>query len=91
MGNLPGLKNFGNLESIIGITPEISLQKATLYMYLKNESALYLTYDELINKYPFKVEFKIDLAEAYLKFGHKDKAQEIFEKLIKAIRTNLNY
>ena len=50
-------------------------------MYLKNESALYLTYDELINKYPFKVEFKIDLAEAYLKFGHKDKAQEIFEKI----------
>ena len=82
MGNLPeALKILGNLESIIGITPEISLQKATLYMYLKNESALYLTYDELINKYPFKVEFKIDLAEAYLKFGHKDKAQEIFEKI----------
>ena len=68
------------LEGQAGIIPEISHQKASIYDYLKNEDQLYNEHQRLIDAFPSKVDFQIDLAEAYLKFGKKLKPKRYLRK-----------
>jgi len=75
------LARLNRIETISGITSKISLQKIKLYEYLKDENSIYDEVNKLINAFPEEIYYRIQLAEAYLKFKKLQKAKDIYEKI----------
>ncbi len=73
---------YNKLEKKLGIVPEITLQKQKLYLAQGNYNAAEKEMQILIEKYPNESEYYGMFAEFYLNINKKDKAMQMFEKVL---------
>lgn len=80
---LEAIKTYNQLEKIIGISEEISLQKEKIYVQLGDIENAAAEVTKLIEKYPNESKFLGTLADLYLANDMDDKAYEIFQDILK--------
>lgn len=81
---------YNQLESIIGISEDISLQKVRIHQFVKNNSAALAEVQALINAFPKDSKYQLMKAELYQGMGKEEEANEIYTKLSEENPSNPN-
>ncbi len=83
MGNpKAAIEIYDEIESIIGITEELSLKKRTLYANLGKPRKAMAEVEALVEAYPFNTRYLQILAEFYVDNKDFDKALEMYNKVV---------
>ncbi|HRP60027.1 MAG TPA: tetratricopeptide repeat protein [Vicingus sp.] len=76
------LKTYNKLETEVGISEEISLQKQKIYIKLNNIEKAAEELEKLSNKFPDETKYQGYLADMYLVNNMPEKAFEIYKKIL---------
>jgi tetratricopeptide (TPR) repeat protein len=79
---------YNKIEEKMGVIPEISLRKHTLYSELGKEKEAVEELEKLIQSNPKDAQFHGTLAEYYMRKGNDEKAKEILDKMLEMDPTN---
>lgn len=83
LGNYQDAINvYNRIETRLGITEEISLQKHKIYLHLKNQKMAEAELLQLIGANPGESRFYGILAEYYMSRDWKEKALELYNKIL---------
>lgn len=72
------------LEEKLGVTEEFSLRKQKIYLSLKDEASAIVEIEKLIETDPGNLKYLNILAELYQISGDFDKAEEIYNRILKS-------
>lgn len=76
------IKTFNQLENMIGITEEISVQKEKIYVKIGKVDKAAEEIQKLINSKPDELRYRIILADLYSANNMNEKALEIYRKIL---------
>jgi tetratricopeptide (TPR) repeat protein len=76
------LKSFDEIEKIMGITEEISVQKEKIYIKLGNIDKAANEIQQLINEYPDELRYQVLLADMYLANDLNDQAFKVYQEIL---------
>lgn len=79
------IKMYNQIESRIGVTPEISLEKFALFQQMGKGSKAVAELEALLATYPSDVSNYEALAKFYEKNGQADKVFEVYDRLLKIV------
>jgi len=74
------IDTFDELESIIGMSEPLSMQKFRLYMTLEQPAKAFAELEKLANKYPADARHPLLIGNLYLERNDPDRALEHFQK-----------
>lgn len=76
------------MEDLVGVTPELSIQKYEMYMKMRNEVKALAEIDRARLTYPKDLSLLGTLVDHYYRVGQEDKANGLLEELVKADPNN---
>lgn len=82
------IKYYDQIETRYGLNETISLEKEKIYFIKNEKDNAHREIQKLIDSNPTEIRYMGMLAESYVNEGDFDKAQELYQQMIKADSTN---
>lgn len=82
------IKNFNKIESLSGVSQDLSLQKHQIFVYLRKRKKAIYELEKLVKKQPKDIRNYGLLGEYYHSIGKKNEAFKVFEKMMEIDSTN---
>ena len=78
------IETYNDIESIIGITEEISIQKQKIWMRMEKPQKAIIEIEKLCEAWPQEARYKSILAELYMSNGEEEKALQVYMEIAEA-------
>ncbi len=77
------IKTYDNIEELLGVTEEISLQKQRIYLIQKKTDQAAGEIEKLMKEFPDQeIRYLSMLAEMFMKAGETDKAEKYYQQIL---------